>query len=93
MNGIFIRINYFETDFEVYIPSMQNVKSGVYENIWKMDDNIMHKNVHRLHNSNGHLALSLNTHAIFQLRVISLTQCLQCPCREKKVAITETAER
>ena len=50
----------------------------------------MHKNVHILYNSNGHLALSLNTHAIFQLRIISLTQC---PCAEKKVPITETAER
>ena len=56
----------------------------------KRDDNIMHKNVHILCNGNGHLALSLNTHAIFQLRIISLTQC---PCAEKKAAIPETAER
>ena len=45
MNGIFIWINHFETNFEVYIALIENAKSGVYENIWKMDDNIMHKNV------------------------------------------------
>ena len=49
MNGIFIWINNFETDYEVYNALMENGKSDVYENIWKMDDHIMYKNVHRLY--------------------------------------------
>ena len=46
MNGTFIWINNFETDYEVYNALMENEKSDVYENIWKMDDHIMYKNVH-----------------------------------------------
>ena len=30
MNGIFIWINNFETDFEVYISLIENGKSGVH---------------------------------------------------------------